>query len=216
MVGNIGLLASHLSHLIRYHRPQKAILPKQPSYTGSVKYGAPNLKNKVSAHKLVFLVQLSWRVASPLPKPWQFSQPLVVKVVTFCMSAFLPGEVKCLSAVCQGCCTGGQWWLPSGYTVHTVQTVNSEHTVHTVQTVCTVNTVHTLHSFTDVRLQQAVQPYLLPQSLATALMDQLPLTHCSHTQLKDSTLKHPFIFCFFKDSPLRVWQEIFLWLLKSL
>ena len=27
MVGNIGLLASHLSHLTRNHRPQKAILP---------------------------------------------------------------------------------------------------------------------------------------------------------------------------------------------
>ena len=27
MVGNIGLLASHLSHLTRYHRPQKVILP---------------------------------------------------------------------------------------------------------------------------------------------------------------------------------------------
>ena len=28
MLGNIGLLASHLSHLTRNHRPQKAILPK--------------------------------------------------------------------------------------------------------------------------------------------------------------------------------------------
>ena len=28
MVGNIGLLASHLSHLTKSHRPQKDILPK--------------------------------------------------------------------------------------------------------------------------------------------------------------------------------------------
>ena len=28
MVFNIVLLASHLSHLTRYHRPQKVILPK--------------------------------------------------------------------------------------------------------------------------------------------------------------------------------------------
>ena len=28
IVGNIGLLASHLSHLSRYNRPQKVILPK--------------------------------------------------------------------------------------------------------------------------------------------------------------------------------------------
>ena len=29
MVGNIGLLASNLSHLTTYHRPQKVILPTQ-------------------------------------------------------------------------------------------------------------------------------------------------------------------------------------------
>ena len=28
MVGNIGLLVSHLSHLTKSHRPQKDILPK--------------------------------------------------------------------------------------------------------------------------------------------------------------------------------------------
>ena len=31
MVGNIGLLASHLSHLTKSHRPQKDILPKGDS-----------------------------------------------------------------------------------------------------------------------------------------------------------------------------------------
>ena len=32
MVGNIGLLASHLTHLNRYHRPQKGILPPLEMY----------------------------------------------------------------------------------------------------------------------------------------------------------------------------------------
>ena len=49
MVGNIGLLASHLSHLTKSHRPQKDILPASPSllwffnYYGLTKIGISHL-----------------------------------------------------------------------------------------------------------------------------------------------------------------------------
>ena len=36
-----------------------------PQTSFDSKYGALNLKNKVSAHGLVLVVQLSWRVAPP-------------------------------------------------------------------------------------------------------------------------------------------------------
>ena len=36
MVGNIGLLASHLSHLTKSHRPQKDILPNNTSGLGLI------------------------------------------------------------------------------------------------------------------------------------------------------------------------------------